>query len=401
MSSKTISSPTRTVVTLASLSALAAFAIDTYIPAIPVMAETLSAPIHKVELSISTFFVGYGLGQLFGGPLSDRLGRRKVAICGLLFFFVASFLLTFIASVWQLLALRTLQAFGGGFATVVGGATVRDLYEGRESARMMSLVQSVTMGAPLVAPAVGTLLLSRFTWHSIFLFLSGYSFFLLWVVARKFPVPNRAVATAAKGTAAVVRQYLSVLKHPISPFFMLVHTFACGGLYAFLTESAFMYMGYFDVSSNLFPLFFSGGVVVVIFLSRLNARLVRQVGPMPLLTCGILLQALCGIALAVQAFFLTPTLAPTVILNLLYIGSLGLIMGNTVSGNLQHFPENSGTAHALMGVINCLGGAVAGSVVSAFHNGTLQPLAGVMCGSAVLALLFLAVLRMRVARIWI
>ncbi|MCG8471467.1 MAG: multidrug effflux MFS transporter [Desulfobacterales bacterium] len=393
-------SATHTVVTLAALSALAAFSIDTYIPAIPTMAHTLSAPIHKVELSISTFFVGYAMGQLFGGPLSDRLGRQKVALYGLALFLVASLLLITISNVWQLLALRMLQAIGGGFATVVAGATVRDLYEGRESARMMSLVQSVTMGAPLVAPAVGTLLLSQFAWESIFLFLTGYALFLVVVVTRRYPSVKRPGLAGEKASfKAVALQYLAVLKHPVSPLFMMVHTFACGGLYAFLTESAFMYMSYFKVSARVFPLLFSSGVAAVIVLSRLNARLVRRVGPMPLLSCGILLQVVCGLGLAIQAIWLEPTLVATVILNLFYIGSLGLIMGNTVSGNLQHFPESSGTAHALMGVVNCLGGAIAGVVASSFHNGTLQPLAGVMCGSALISLFFLVLLRIKVDRL--
>jgi len=389
-------SPTRTVVTLAALSAIAAFSIDTYIPAIPTMAKALSAPIHKVELSISTFFIGYALGQLFGGPLSDRLGRKRVALMGLCLFLVSSFLLIFSQAVWQLLALRTVQAVGGGFATVVAGATVRDLYEGREGARMMSLVQSVTMGAPLVAPAVGTILLAGFSWHAIFLFLCAYALFLMGILTRHYPVSGRpAQAGNAMTLGHVSREYASVLLHPVSPWFMLVHTFACGGLYAFLTESAFMYMGYFGVSEALFPVLFSSGVVVVIILSRLNARLVRRVNPMGLLTCGILIQVVCGIALAVQASFLTPTLPVTVALNLLYIGSLGLIMGNTVSGNLQNFPEKSGTAHALMGVINCLGGAVAGITASHFHDGSLKPLAWVMCLSALFAFGFLMILRRR------
>lgn len=389
-------SPTRTVVTLAALSAIAAFSIDTYIPAIPTMAKALSAPIHKVELSISTFFIGYALGQLFGGPLSDRLGRRRVALFGLALFFTATFLLVFSQTVWQLLALRAAQAVGGGFATVVAGATVRDLYEGREGARMMSMVQSVTMCAPLVAPAVGTLLLSRFSWHAIFLFLCAYALFLMAVLLRHYPVTGRPAHSGDAMTLRhVARQYASVLVHPVSPLFMLVHTFGCGGLYAFLTESAFMYMGYFGVSATLFPVLFSSGVAVVVVLSRLNARLVRRVHPLNLLTCGILLQVACGVALAVQATWLTPTLPVTVALNVLFIGSLGLIMGNTVSGNLQNFPEKSGTAHALMGVINCFGGAVAGIVASHFHDGSLRPLAWVMCGSALSALAFLLLLRRR------
>ncbi|SCY63878.1 multidrug effflux MFS transporter [Desulfoluna spongiiphila] len=390
-------SPTRTVVILASLSAIAAFSIDTYIPAIPTMARALSAPIHKVELSISTFFIGYALGQLFGGPLSDRLGRRRVALMGLSLFLVASFLLIFSRTVWELLSLRTVQAVGGGFATVVAGATVRDLYEGREGARMMSLVQSVTMGAPLVAPAVGTVLLAGFSWHAIFLFLCVYALFLMAVLTRHYPGEERPVQAGAPMTpTGVARQYASVLLHPVSPLFMLVHTFGCGGLYAFLTESAFMYMGYFHVSKALFPVLFSSGVGVVILLARLNARLVRHVRPMTLLTWGILIQVICGMALAVQATWFVPVLWVTVALNLLFIGSLGLVMGNTVSGNLQYFPEKSGTAHALMGVINCFGGAVAGITVSHFHDGSLRPLAWVMCVSALCAFGFLGILRRRV-----
>jgi len=159
---------------LALLTATTPFAIDTYLPAMPTMAQDFDVPLSSIELSISLFLIGFALGQLIGGPVSDRFGRRMSATIGLTLFALASFAAAFATSVESFLLFRFLQAFGGGFATVVSNATVRDHFTGKESAQILSMIQSIMYIAPLLAPVIGSLLLHFASWNAIFIFLGFY-----------------------------------------------------------------------------------------------------------------------------------------------------------------------------------------------------------------------------------
>ena len=164
------------VVFLASIIAIGPFSIDTFLPAIPVMAETFNVPINSAELLISTFLVGFAFGQILGGPLSDRLGRKPVAIIGLLLLLVTSLLVALSESITVGLIMRFVQGFGGGFTVVLAAAIVRDKFQGYQIARTLSLIGMIMLVAPIIAPAFGTAILLYFDWQGIFYSLAIYAF---------------------------------------------------------------------------------------------------------------------------------------------------------------------------------------------------------------------------------
>ena len=140
---------------LAMLVAIMPFSVDAYLPAIPAMADSLGADIHRIEQSLSTFMFGVAAGQLVGGSIADIKGRRVVALTGLVVYIASVIGLVFIRSADELLLLRMVQAFGAGMTVVVVGAIVRDNYEGNKAAQMFALIGIIMMGAPLVAPMLG------------------------------------------------------------------------------------------------------------------------------------------------------------------------------------------------------------------------------------------------------
>src|SRR5690606_11116214 len=140
---------------LAGLVAVAPFAIDTYLPALPLMAGDLNTSIEWIQASIPAYLIGGAIGQFFGGPLSDQIGRKPVGLFGLLLYAASSLLIWQCTSVEALLVLRFTQALGGGSATVIVAATVRDSQDGKDAARMMALIGLIMTIAPLLAPAVG------------------------------------------------------------------------------------------------------------------------------------------------------------------------------------------------------------------------------------------------------
>ena len=163
----------RLAVILGSLVALGPLAIDTYLPALLTMAGHFQVPIHDVEISVSVYVMGVAAGQWLGGPFSDQFGRKPVAYGGLLLFVAGSLMIPFSADVQQLYVLRFLQALGGGATAVIAAASVRDHFSGKEAARVLTTIGLVMLLAPLLAPAIGSLLLSTAGWERTFYMLAS------------------------------------------------------------------------------------------------------------------------------------------------------------------------------------------------------------------------------------
>lgn len=388
---------------LAMLTAVAPFAVDMYLPAMQAMASDLSTPIHYVEISISTFLLGFALGQLIGGPASDRFGRKPTIALGLILFSITSLLLTQTQSINELLLLRALQAIGGGMATVNSSAMIRDLFSGNEMAKVLSMVAMVMMSAPLIAPMLGALIVKFYDWQTIFFCLSIYSILvmllLLWRLPETNPRAKRNEKKRAKGNTTLWQSYKRVLTHRQAMGYIMAISFAFCGMFVFITSSAFTYLEYFSVSVQQFPFLFGANVVVMMLMNRINVWALNHYSSTSILTVGLLIQLACGTALIIASYN-QPNLYLIVALNMLFVGSLGLIAANATAGTLNFFPDISGTATAVIGVTEFTLGAIVGIFWSYLHDlqfvatqqHTLSPMAWVMAGCALIGLISLKVL---------
>lgn len=360
------------ILTLASLSAITPLAIDMYLPAFPAIALELSTTIPNIEFSLSLYFFGMALGQLIGGPISDAYGRRPMVLGGLILFGICSFLLSFIGQIELFWLLRFFQAFGGGIATVNVSATVRDAFSGKESARIFSLISAVILMAPLIAPTLGSLILSMFNWKSIFISMGFYTLLALSYYLFFFPDFRQQ-----KAKITPIQNYKTVLTHKSAMIFIVSMILCSSGMYTFITSSSFIYMSHFNISSHHFALLFGLNILFVMITGRLNASFVKKKEPLSLLKFGVCLQALAGIGLFVfhakNIYIIFPLIA-------LYIASLGFIFSNAVSLTLEFFPTISASANAIIGVLQYSIGALMGFVASSFHDGTLFPIMAVMMG---------------------
>lgn len=390
-------------VLLAMLTAIAPFSVDMYLPAMPAMAKDMSVPIHYIEISISTFLFGLAFGQLIGGPLSDRFGRKPMIALGLILFSITSLMLTQTESIDQLLILRALQAIGGGMATVNSSAVIRDLFSGDDMAKVLSMVAIVMMSAPLIAPMLGAFVVKFFDWQSIFLSLAIYSVVVMLLLLWRLPETNHQ-SKRTKQEAEVKRpklwqSYKRVLTHRQAMGYVIAISFAFSGMFVFLTSSAYTYMEYFSVSVQLFPFLFGANVVVMMLMNRINVWALNHYASKDILTTGLILQLSCGFGLII-ASYIQADLYVIVPLNMLFIGSLGLIAANATAGTLNFFPDISGTATAVIGVTEFTLGALVGLLWSYLHElqfiatqqNTLSPMAWVMTACALIALTGLKVL---------
>src|SRR5690606_22548127 len=169
----------RLALVLAVAVALGPFALDAYLPAFPAIAATLGVALGDVGLTLSVYVIGLAAGQIIGGPLSDRYGRRPIMYGGLAVFVLGSVLVALSNALSLMLVARGVQAFGGGWVAVCVPAIVRDRVSGNEAARLFSLIALIMFIAPALAPSLGTLLLHWGGWQAVFLYLAGYGAIVL------------------------------------------------------------------------------------------------------------------------------------------------------------------------------------------------------------------------------
>ncbi|MGO2009898.1 multidrug effflux MFS transporter [Vreelandella alkaliphila] len=375
--------PRRVALLVAANTALAPFAIDAYLPAIGVLAENINASIHHTELSISMFLFGFAIGQLCFGPLSDRVGRKPVLLSGLVVFMLASLMITTVDSLPSLLVWRFIQALGGGACVVNSAAIVRDCFSGREAAKVMSTMAMIMMLAPLVAPAVGSLLLHIAGWWLIFVFLAAYAGFLLWLLGTRLP-ETRDTNLPAASPRQVVRNYVSVLRHKEGMGYICAVAASFAGLFAFVTASPFLYLDYFSLSPSVYPMVFGVNVLVIALSNRVNIHLLRKRSPQQNLRLGLTIQLIAVLGLVIATALNFASLYVVVPLVMLFTGMIGLITPNAISALLDHFGHISATATALLGGIQFSCGAIAGVLVGLFQVEHLWPMVLTMLGAALL-----------------
>ncbi|CAM3552422.1 multidrug effflux MFS transporter [Halomonas sp. FME1] len=375
--------PRRVALLVAANTALAPFAIDAYLPAIGIIAESIDASIHRTELSISVFLFGFALGQLCFGPLSDRMGRKPVLLGGLVVFMLASLAITTVDSLSTLLFWRFIQALGGGACVVNSAAIVRDCFSGREAAKVMSTMAMIMMLAPLVAPAVGSLLLHIAGWWLIFVFLAVYAGFLLWLLGTRLP-ETRDMSLPAASPRQVIRNYASVLKHREGMGYICAVASSFAGLFAFVTASPFLYLDYFGLSPVTYPLVFGVNVLVIALSNRVNIHLLRKRSPQQNLRLGLLVQLVAALGLVLVTALNIASLFVVVPLIMLFTGMIGLITPNAISALLDHFGHISATATALLGGIQFTCGALAGVMVGLFEVEHLWPMVLTMLSATLL-----------------
>ncbi len=354
------------LILLSVLSAIAPISIATYLPAMPSMAEYYNLPISYIELSLSIFMFGFSLGQLFGGPISDRKGRKFCSLLGLFGFSFFSFLIIFSTTVYELWIYRFLEAFFAGFIVINATAIIRDLYSGNEAAKYFSLLGSIRSIVPMVAPIIGALILFFAPWKGIFAFLTIYSLFLAFLIIKDLE------ETYTYTKRKIIESYISVLTHKKAMMMMFVLALGFSSMFSIITKLSFIYMEHFHVGVNLFSVYYGLNFVLLMVLATLNTKFIKYFSQLNILKTAVTVQIVFA---AIFTFFYKDlTLYSTIIILGIYIAMNGLIYGNATSLVLENFSKNAGVASALIGVIQFGMASIISSLIVSFHGETLLPI---------------------------
>ena len=371
-----------TAVLLASAIAMGPFTIDTYLPAFPQIAGHLDIEIHQVSLSISIYVFFVAFGSILGGPLSDRYGRKCVMMTGFLVFLVASVMLSRSQSLAELLGWRAVQAFGGGWIGVSVPAIIRDRVNGKEAARMFSLVGLIMYIAPAIAPTVGSTLLELGSWRTIFGFLAVYAGIvglLIWnQLLANYPV-NPHIQKQN-----LISSYRSVLEQPLALRFIVINGLMFSVMIVFITHASFIYQEWFGLSSYHFSLLFAANIIAMTLMNLLGRRLLHYFEPVQIVKMATAFQCAMMLSLLIVVLFM-PKLALFVPFLMLTVGSLGASAPNIQASYLYFFGKNSGAASALMGSIPFIITGIISALSSVASDGTLLPIALIMFACSVCA----------------
>lgn len=375
------------ILTLAAVFAISPFAIDSYLPAMPAMAQSMNVDIALVSVTVSLYLLGLGVGQLIGGPLSDRKGRRLVMALGLGIFALGSVLLTTSPYIEILWFWRIVQAVGGGMALVGVPATIRDNTSGKESARLFSLIALIMMIAPSIAPTVGTLILTQAGWRWIFYFLAVLAILVTGLVMLFIPPKKVSLKEDGPKPSAKECGLISVFKEKRALGFMVAQSFGYAVMMTFLANASMIYMEDFGVSAEHFSVLFLANIAGLITVNRLNTFLLRWHEPATLLKGFLLMQVTGGLILIASSVIAPQMLYFAVTGFVITIAANGGIMSNASACFLKFFGHNAGSASAVLGAVQYAVGAAISALSAVISMGKPQPVMIVMLLTSSVALL--------------
>ncbi|TCH97068.1 Bcr/CflA family multidrug efflux MFS transporter [Roseococcus sp. SYP-B2431] len=359
---------------LGLLSAFAPLSIDMYLSSLPDIGRDMGVGIDGAQLTLAAYFLGLGTGQLVHGPLADRLGRRPPLFVGLVVYIIASALCAMATSIEALILLRLCQALAGCAGMVIARAVVRDVAHEIDPVKLMSRLMLIMGVAPILAPLMGGYLAAALGWRAIFWFLAGVGAVALVCCIAFLPETLAPEKRQRASVFAVLRSYLSLITDRRFLATAAVSGLTMGGMFAYIAGSPFVFISIYGVAPEHYGLFFGAGAAGFILMSQFGGRFAAQYGRDRVFTMGVAGVACCGAALTGCVLLGAPFLAVYAAI-VLYIALLGVTVpiGSVLA--ITPFPHIAGTASALLGTLQFGFGAIAGSLVSALHNGTALPMA--------------------------
>jgi DHA1 family bicyclomycin/chloramphenicol resistance-like MFS transporter len=374
----------RLAVILGALTAMGPLAIDMYLPALPAIARDLNTSPASVQVSLAVYFIGIAVGQVFYGPLSDRVGRKPALSYGLTLFVASSIGCALAGDVRTLIALRVLQALGGCAPLVIPRAVVRDYFDQRDSVRMLSMLILVMGSAPILAPLVGGQLLVTFGWRAVFWVLAGYGALWLTMAGLMLPESLPAIRRHRRQISDVMRVYRKLLADRAYMGYVLSGGLIFSGLLAYIAGSPFVFIEMFGVAPERYGLFFGANAIGIIAASQINRWLADRVDAHRIVSIVIPIAMTAGFILVMDAYTGFGGFAGILVPLFFFIACHGFVMPNTTALAMAPHGHVAGSASALLGTLQFVLGAAAGAAVGVLGNGTAVPFAAVIaaCGTA-------------------
>ena len=375
------------VVFLGLLTAITPLATDLYLPALPIMPGELNTTASNIQMTIGVMTFGVALGQLFGGPISDTMGRKMPLIVGNLLCVISSIICAYAPSIEILLLGRFLQGLTGSVGVVISKAIARDFASGQELTKLFALLMMVNGLAPVIAPLVGGQLLLFTTWRVIFIILAAFSAILLvGSLLFRESLPKEKRVTGGVGVA--VKNYITLIKD--KPFLgqTLIQLFAFGGFFAYISGSSFVYQNIFGLSAQEFSYLFGINSCGIVLASAISSRVSNVITAKQLLTFS-LWQLTIGSLLFLVSMIFDWSLIPVTTILFFTVCTVSLFGSASFSMAMTKYGKMAGSASAILGFASMFAAGIVSPLVGIGGGHTGVPMGITMLVCAVLSLLCL------------
>jgi DHA1 family bicyclomycin/chloramphenicol resistance-like MFS transporter len=378
---------------MAALMALNALAIDIMLPGLQQIGAALGVENenHR-QYVVSAYLFGFGIAQLFYGPISDRFGRRTPLLIGLGIYIVSAIAVVFVPSFAGLLILRFIQGIGSAATRVISVSIVRDVFGGRAMAEVMSLIMMVFMIVPIIAPGTGQLVLLFGDWHLIFVFIAVVAIIVTTWVARKLPETLDPADVRPFTVKSIVAGFLIVLTNRMALCYTLASTFIFGALFGFINSAQQVYVGIYQLGV-WFPVAFAAVALFMSISAFLNSRWVGRLGMRKLSHAAILgFVVVTFLWLSVQLLSSEPM--PFLLFLAFFAMAMflfGLIASNFNSLAMEPLGHVAGTASSVLGFMGTVGGAIIGASIGQAFDGTATPMVAGFFTVSVIGLIFVLI----------
>ncbi len=356
---------------VASLMAMGALSIDTLLPAMSMIKLHYNLPSKHGHWIITIVFLGIAAGQLFFGPISDSIGRKKTSLLGLLILSAGTLISIFSSNHEFFLVGRFFQGLGAGATVVVSRAIARDIYSGRQLARLMSLVTTIFILVPVLAPSIGQLIISMLSWKLILPIILLFAISLsLWIFFFQIETNKNHRQLNVQRT---LEDIVEVFKSKVSRSYTIAAGLTFGILLSFLNISQPLFQEHLLVG-DAFALYFSAGALAVGCGSIINAKFVIQLEPIKIVrTCLKLLLIWTTIFLT---FFLTGGETTTFSVMSFLLPTFfifGALFGNMNAIAISPMGHMAGTASAIIGTSTTLMALPLGALIAHLFSGSILP----------------------------
>jgi DHA1 family bicyclomycin/chloramphenicol resistance-like MFS transporter len=383
----------RTALVLGAFVAIGPLTIDMYLPSLPTITRELGTTAATVQLTLTGTLVGLALGQLVLGPLSDRFGRRRPLLAGTALHVLASLLILVAPDITTLGVLRVLQGVGTAAGAVISLAIVRDLFDGRAAATLLSRMFLVLGAAPVLAPTIGGEVLRFTSWRGVFALLAAYGVALLavgWFALRETLPPERR---SRDGVAGTLRTYRGLFRDRAYVGLVVVAGLTMAALFSYVAGSSFVYQRQFGLGEQQFGLLFGAGAVWLIAATQLNPVVLRWFSPATVLVTAIAFGAVAGSVLLVLAGTGVGGLFGVALPLWAVLFAAGLALPNAPALALSRHGEAAGSAAAVLGAVQFGIGAAVSPVVGLLGNDAAAMGTAVLAGMALALVVLLTVVR--------
>jgi DHA1 family bicyclomycin/chloramphenicol resistance-like MFS transporter len=355
---------------LGGLAAMGPAALDMYFPALPGVARDLNVSASAAQLTLTTFLIGLGAGQMVAGPVSDVLGRRRPLVIGAGLYALGGLGCAVAPTLAVLAGARFLQGLAAAAGVVITRAIIRDLYSGAEVARQFSRLYVVVALAPLVGPLVSAQVLSFTSWRGVFVALVCLGAVLAVAGALRLPETLPAERRVPSGFRVTLRSFRQVLRDRVFMRYAAALALANAALVVLLGGAPFVVQDGFGRSPQLYALIFFSAALALICVTRSNPRLLRRRGSGRLMVIGLGLVAVAGLGILTVGRLSVWVFAAFMVLG---FGSWGFVVSNAAALALRDHAATAGSASALLGFMQYGTGALAAPLAGITGDSSVTP----------------------------